>query len=61
VQDPQTEQILQAGFRSGAPGSAVGYQASARIHGLRRGSKVKAAVQVACAPDPYPPVYGPIA
>jgi hypothetical protein len=59
VQDPRTEQVLQAGFRSDAPGSVVGYQASVRVHGLRRGSKVKAAVQVACAPAP--PVYGPLA
>jgi hypothetical protein len=61
VQDPRTEQVLQAGFRSPAPGSVVGYQASVRVHGLRRGSKVKAAVQVACAPAPHLPVHGPIA
>jgi len=61
IQDPRTEQVLQAGFRSGAPGSVVGYQASVRVHGLRRGNKVKAAVQVACAPAPHPPVYGPLA
>jgi hypothetical protein len=61
IQDPRTEQVLQAGFRSPAPGSVVGYQASVRVHGLRRGSKVKAAVQVACAPAPHPPVYGPLA
>ena len=61
VQDPRTEQVLQAGFRSGAPGSVVGYQASVRVYGLRRGSKVKVAVQVACAPAPHPPVYGPVA
>jgi hypothetical protein len=61
VQDPRTEQILQAGFRSRAPGSVVGYQASVRVHGLRRGSKVKAAVEVACAPALRPPVYGPLA
>jgi hypothetical protein len=61
IQDPRTEQVLQAGFRSGAPGSVVGYQASVRVHGLRRGSKVKVAVQVACAPASRPPVHGPIA
>jgi hypothetical protein len=61
IQDPRTEQVLQAGFRSHAPGSVVGYQASVRVHGLRHGSKVKAAVQVACAPAPHPPVYGPLA
>jgi hypothetical protein len=61
IQDPWTEQVLQAGFRSPAPGSVVGYQASVRVHGLRRGNKVKAAVQVACAPAPHPPVHGPLA
>ena len=61
IQDLRTEQVLQAGFRSPAPGSVEGYQASVRVHGLRRGSKVKAAVQVACAPAPHPPVYGPLA
>ena len=61
LQDPRTEQVLQAGFRSGAPGSVVGYQASVRVHGLRRGSKVKTAVQVACAPVPHLPVTGPLA
>jgi hypothetical protein len=61
VQDPRTEQVLQAGFRSGGPGSVMGYQASVRVSGLRRGSKVKVAVQVACTPAPHPPVYGPIA
>jgi hypothetical protein len=61
VQHPRTEQVLQAGFRSPAPGSVEGYQASVRVHGLRRGSKVKAAVQVACAPAPHLPVYAPLA
>jgi primosomal replication protein N len=61
VQDPRTEQVLQAGFRSPVPGSVVGYQASVRVHGLRRGSKVEVAVQVACAPAPHLPVYGPLA
>ena len=61
IQDPPAEQVLQAGFSSCAPGSVRGYQATVRVHGLRRGSKVKATVQVACAPAPHPPVYGPLA
>jgi hypothetical protein len=61
VQDPRTEQVLQAGFRSGAPGSIVGYQASVRVHDLPHRGKVRVAVQVACAPAPHLPVHGPIA
>jgi len=52
--------MVSAGFRSPAPGSVVGYQASVRVHGLRRGNKVKAAIQIACAPAPHQPVYGPV-
>jgi hypothetical protein len=61
IQDPRTEQVLQAGFYASAPGRITGYQAEVRVHGLRRGSKVEVAVQVACAPAPHLPVYGPLA
>jgi hypothetical protein len=54
AQDPRIEQVTQAGFYVGAAGRMVGYQASARVRGLRRGGRVRLAVQVACAPAPAP-------
>jgi hypothetical protein len=59
AEDPRIEQVTQAGFRGSAPGRVVGYQARLLVHGLPHGSKVRFTVQVACAPPPALPTYGP--
>jgi hypothetical protein len=52
VQSPGIEHVAQAGFHtSAAAGKFDGYQAQVKVGGLRRGAKVRFAVQVACAPS----------
>jgi hypothetical protein len=51
VQNPLTEHVAQAGFAvSAATGKVDGYQASAQVSGLAKGTSVRFAVQVACIP-----------